>query len=565
MFVCEYSDSGRVTFPRIPQKTMKAPLILVLAALLPGILLQAGADMPQTNKDWRRSALERQRRVIFNNDGNDPITKSQSVSVKELLRSRTQALAGTQVDVISYCTFCAGFGNFTHFTKVGNVFTTTEAPFSRNKTAEYFAAGIDPLAVMVDFAHANNKECFWSMRMNDTHDASLNPQGQGIPLFRSNPLKQKHPEYLMGRPDENPRRPSWSAVNYGVPEVRELAFRFFEEVCRNYDIDGVEMDFFRHPVFFKATTDRKPVTDVERAQMTELLRRIRQMADETGRKRGRPILIAARVPDSVEYCADIGLELEKWMAGDLIDILIVSGYFQINDWEYSVALAKKYGLQVYASLDESRLADEVAKKRRGSDLAYLGRAANAWSAGMNGVYIFNLFDPRRSIWNEIGAPESLMRLDKDYFASIRGPARAAGGNLAYKQYQRAEVFSPDASKAIAPGKNARARLRVGESLAANTTAVPTLRLVFAKPPAWQKIAVQINGRKLGKILSTGELADKPAKLDKSFKSGWHMTLGIEPAQIIEGYNDITVTLDASARAPVIWSDAILEVRHPASH
>lgn len=538
--------------------------MLALAALLPGIVPQAGAGMPQTNKDWRHPALERQRRVIFNNDGNDPITKSQSVSVKELLRSRTQALAGTQVDVISYCTFCAGFGNFTHFTKIGNVFTTTEAPFTRNKTAEYFAAGIDPLAVMVDYAHAHNKECFWSMRMNDTHDASLNPQGNAT-LFRNNPLKQKHPEYLMGRPDENPRRPSWSAVNYSVPEVRELAFRFFEEVCRNYDTDGVEMDFFRHPVFFKATTDRKPVTDVECAQMTELLRRIRQMADETGRKRGRPILIAARVPDSVEYCADIGLDLEKWMAGDLIDILIVSGYFQINDWEYSVALAKKHGLRVYASLDESRLADEVAKKRRGSDLAYRGRAANAWSAGMDGVYLFNLFDPRRGIWNEMGAPDSLARLDKDYFASIRGPAKAAGGNLDYKQYQGAEVFSPDASKVIAPGENARARLRTGENSAANPTAVPTLRLVFAKPPEWRKITVRINGRKPGKILSTGKLADKPAKMDKSFKSGWHMTLEVAPAQIIEGYNDIAVTLAASARAPAIWSDVILEVRHPASH
>ena len=34
---------------------------------------------------------------------------------------------------------------------------------------------------------------------------------------------------------------------------------------------------------------------------TSLLARIRAMADEVGRNRGRPMLIAVRVPDSVRY------------------------------------------------------------------------------------------------------------------------------------------------------------------------------------------------------------------------------------------------------------------------
>ena len=35
----------------------------------------------------------------------------------------------------------------------------------------------------------------------------------------------------------------WTAVDYAHPEIRDLAFRYVEEVCRNYDVDGVHFDF----------------------------------------------------------------------------------------------------------------------------------------------------------------------------------------------------------------------------------------------------------------------------------------------------------------------------------
>ena len=89
--------------------------------------------------------------------------------------------------------------------------------------------------------------------------------------------------------------------------------------------------------------------------MTELLRRIRLMADEVGQARGRPILIAVHSPDSVEYCRAMGLDLEHWMVQDLLDLWMPSGYFQLNDWGYSVALAHRYGVKVYPALHEPRV------------------------------------------------------------------------------------------------------------------------------------------------------------------------------------------------------------------
>ena len=49
-----------------------------------------------------------------------------------------------------------------------------------------------------------------------------------------------------------PRRGTWSCVDYAVPEIRETAFRFFEEACQKFDVDGFELDLLRHACFFKS-------------------------------------------------------------------------------------------------------------------------------------------------------------------------------------------------------------------------------------------------------------------------------------------------------------------------
>lgn len=95
-----------------------------------------------------------------------------------------------------------------------------------------------------------------TVRMNDTHDGSKAEYGPI--LFRDNKLKNEHPEYLLGTIQKPLRHGAWSAVNFALPDVRDLAFRDIEEVCRNYDIDGIELDFFRHPVFFKSTSRGDP-------------------------------------------------------------------------------------------------------------------------------------------------------------------------------------------------------------------------------------------------------------------------------------------------------------------
>jgi len=494
-------------------------------------------------KTWRKPAADRQRRIIFNNDGAEPVVKMTRPSAQDFLDLRTSALADTQVDSIFYCPRCSGFGLFTHFTKVGQVFTSKEGRYANNQMEALLREGIDPLQVIVDFCRKSGKEVFCSFRMNDNHDST---KADYAPLiFRANKWKNEHPEFLLGSIDKKPKIGAWGAVDYSHPEVRDLAFRFAEEVCQNYDLDGIELDFFRHPVFFKSNSTGQPATDEDRAAMTELLVRIRAMADAEGKKRGRPILIAARTPDSVDYARASGLEIEKWMADDLIDLYIASGSFQLNDWETSVALGHKHGVKVYPSLDESRVSEPDGKKRRMTEMAYRGRAADVWAAGADGVYLYNFFDYLNSdseLLNELGDAKKLATLDQDYFGSVRGVKNSSAGNLPFQPFLNIETLTPETPKTIAPGSSATAKLKLPKDF--SPFKGDTLRLRMAFEPHSKSLKIALNG----KVIEAS-----------STQKGW-LEYTVPRESLSGGENTVQVSTSEEEPKAVKWKELYLEVR-----
>ncbi|NBY36584.1 MAG: hypothetical protein EBQ59_03900 [Verrucomicrobia bacterium] len=516
-----------------------------LLGLLLGCLVVLAAEPPANLvelREARRQAANRPRRIIFNNDGNEPVYKAEDNSAEKLLATRTTPLVGSQVDSIFYCSWSSGFGLFTHDTKVGQVFSTKEGLFAPNRTVELLAAGTDPLKVTTEFGHKHGMEVLWSFRMNDTHDGSATDYGPI--MLRANRLKTEHPEYMIGTAQNKPKFGVWTAVDYTLPEIRELAFRYVEEVCQRYDIDGVELDFFRHPVFFRrAAMTGTACDDHERALMTELMVRIRAMTEAEGLRRGRPILVAVRLPDSVEYCRETGLDLEQWLSGGLIDLFIPSGYFQLNEWEYSVELGHRYGVKVYPSLDESRVRDLPAKAMRSTVLSYRGRAAAAWQAGADGVYLFNSFDPKNPIWRELGDMKILNKLDKDYFASIRGAASASGNSFPYLSRVNVPLLNPGKVIAVKGGETVRSTFNANEENLEGRS-VAKLSLQFKNPIESQQVKVSLNGI---------ELTDAQAQ-----KNNW-IEYTLRGSDLKTGRNTVEVSLPTGAKTNA-WSDLRCTVR-----
>lgn len=526
-----------------------SPSHLIPALLLAGLSMMFAAPAGEFKTDpgqkaLRKEAAGRPRRILYNNDGNEPMHMD-AYSIDEFLALRTSRLAGAQVDTILYCTYCSGFGLFTHKTKVGTVMLNTKGRHSRNKMADFLKHDTDPLAEMIKFSRQHGKEIFWSLRMNDTHDGSNNSYGPI--LFKANPFKTAHPEWLLGSTKNHPHHGKWSGLNYAVPEVREFVFRVIEEVCQNYDVDGVEFDFFRHPTFFKYPAPGQGVSDEERGQMTGLMRRVRLMMDAEGKKRGRPILAAMKVPDSLGYCNAIGIDLERWLADDLLDILVTSSYIRLNEWSYSVELGHKHGVKVYPSLDESRVVDKEGLAMRMTANGYRGRAAEVLAQGADGVYLYNFFGKRRpyEILDQIGGAEQLAREDKDYFASVLGKARVAGGAFPHDAFHKIETLSPGDPKEIQPGGKARARVYVADDPTVKPPPSLKLRLRFAgAAPSVASVSVDLNGARLDLPQANGEWIDV-----------------VPPVSTLrQGANIITVRVSRAGKKPVKWTDAVLQVR-----
>ncbi|MBT3286279.1 MAG: family 10 glycosylhydrolase [Victivallales bacterium] len=523
---------------------MKRIFWIVVTIMVAGAWTAAAAPISLDQLRAQRKKLAfRKRGLLVNNDGCDVLyyPAKDELTAQSFLDRRTTALAGTQIGTISYCTISSGFSHFTHDTKVGTVLTRQSAdygilPHMRNITGELIAQGADCLKLVTDYAHKNNMEAFWAMRMNDTHDVAHHPDK---PYLLYPPLKVEHPEWLVGEPIKRTPHGRWSSVNYALPEIRDLSFRYIEEVCKNYDVDGIELDYFRHMCYFKSTAMGGKASDEERALMTGFMHRVRTMTEEVGAARGRPIVIAIRVGDSTEFNHGMGLDVEQWLKDGLLDILVTTGYFRFNRWDYTINLARKYGVAAYPGMSESRIRGET-RFRRNSVPGYRGRAVNAWVAGADGLYFFNKFDPNWALWKELGSLDTLLGKEKYYFVSIRHdrPDRFLKGASAMRKLPS---LGPGRSIALKPDAPRTTEIMIGEDLAAATKAgyVPTITACADVPGLTDatRLALRINGQATG-----------PAVRYK----GW-LDFPVDPASLKQGLNRIQFVLaPAPAEVGPTW-------------
>ena len=370
----------------------------------------AGPDLNiETLRRLRHEAAWRRRRLILNNDGNDAsVTYAPPRGAREtLLEQRTAALlVDSHVDSIFYCTGI--FNLYTHRSAEIEPLDSLEGTDGSLVTA-LRAEDADPLSVMLDAARTSGRELFWSMRMNDTHDA-----------FESHlwsRWKREHPEYLLGKREDVMSEDGqidwsrvkrnvpygsgrWSTLNYELAPVRDKALRILRDVCERYDIDGIELDFFRHPVYFGPQLAGGTVTEEQRDILTGFIRQCRTMTEEIGMRRGRPLLIAVRVPDSMGYARAVGLDVPRWLTEHAVDIVVGGGFFRLEPWESLARLGREYDVPVYACLSNFMRVDDVPDEWRGD-------ALNAWDAGVQGIYTFNLFDPHSPLFRELGEPDIL--------------------------------------------------------------------------------------------------------------------------------------------------------------
>ena len=174
--------------------------------------------------------------------------------------------------------------------------------------------GLDYFDELIRQGRKRGKEIWWGLRMNEVERGHLTMYDPSIraELKERNPVKAAHPDWLL-------RSWWWQGFwNYAVKEVRDYRLSIVREVAEEYDFDGVHLDFLRH------TPHLPPGKQWEnREHLTRFMRGVRAMLQSQAAKRGRPFMLAARVPDSVEGCHTDGLDIETWASEGLVDVLIL--------------------------------------------------------------------------------------------------------------------------------------------------------------------------------------------------------------------------------------------------
>ena len=517
----------------------------------------------------RTAAVNRVRPLVYNTDGCDVLywPTNLPVSVDAFKNRRLVHALKSRITTVSYCPQSTGFGHFT-CRKAGEPLTNTVTavhhgnPSARNAAQDFFDLGTDALEMATDFCRSNGLEVFVSLRMNDQHDASSSPTKGYNALYSK--FKKDHPECLMGSFGSSNTnlyllsRENWSCVNFACLPVREEMKRFVRQFLENYDVDGIEFDFNRHCVLFRSVSEGGVASDEERDLMTGLMRDLRLIAHEVGRRRGRYFILAMRSPDSLAFNREVGIDLERWFEEGLVDIWIGSGYFRLTPWEESVALAHRHGVKFYASIDESRVERTCARKGlpclggRESLPAYAAAFANALAAGADGCYLFNR---EGQFLNEIANLDNALdsQADKLYFVRYRGsggyePEHWLHGGIRHDKMPKLDpgfADRPDFPKYRA-GERVSFELTVGDDFSAVVRKPRLIAKVLTNLANGQELVLDVNGRKHRAVWSgNGE---------------FHYAL--EPNEVIRGINRFAVTFPSEGRDLTI-NDFALEICYSA--
>ena len=455
------------------------------------------------SKRARVEAARARRRVIFNDDTYE-LSRDDAGTPEGFLSRRLKPLAGTHVSTIAWSVLGGWADAPVYDSKVQPIYgdahggPPTYWPKVTENIKSMVAGGVCPFQAVIDFSRDGGMEAFASIRMNDVHDSFI-PGGLTT-------WKMRHPEWLV---DTNGTLPDFelytSSQDFSHEPVRRRKLEIIEEICERYDVDGFELDYIRHPVLFSRRMRGEPCTRDEIEIMTSLMRQVREMTDAAAARRGRPVLISARVPDSFALSLDNGLDLQAWLEQDLVDIVIAGGGYAPCSLpvEEFIEASRPHGVQVYPCINQGAASDVSG----GSVLEGVRGLVSTWyRAGADGVYFWNVGTPfeyktgddlvetRDRVYaclDEVGEPAVLADKTK-LFCVDNGSAYPD----VTSRWPLPMVSKRGSPMTLRRGVIGRVPLRVGDEIEARRPTRATLKVEF-DDAAWREVLLfGLNGEEL---------------------------------------------------------------------
>ncbi len=259
---------------------------------------------------------------------------------------------------------------------------------------KFVLGGGDVVKVFIERCRQRGQAAFISFRMNDAHHKEfVDPKpgakpgssiGMSVTRFYA-----EHPEYRI-KPGS--LRGADLVQNWAVAEVREQKFALIRELCENYDLDGLELDFLRFYSFFRTEeTTREQRCGI----ITGFVRDVRALLDRTTRN-GRRRWLCARVPCYLSALDLLGLDLPALVDAGLDMVNASAHYFTTQQHDLAAIRSKVPGAALYFEMCHStwngpKLSDgyDVFPFRRATPEQLHTAAHLAYARGADGMSLFN--------------------------------------------------------------------------------------------------------------------------------------------------------------------------------
>jgi hypothetical protein len=316
---------------------------------------------------------------------------------------------------------------------------------------QYLLDGGDFVADFIKRCRHHGQIPFIGLRLNDTHakdfidSKRLDARARWwlpLPLSR---FYEEHPEYRLG-PDLEDR--NQRVHNWIHEETREFKFRLIEELCQNYDLDGIELDFMRHPSFFKV---EETTSEERREIITSFVSRVRKTLDESGQN-GQHRWLGVRIPCLPRLHDTIGIDVQELEKAGVELFNLSAYYFTIQHTGLGPIRKKVQDAAVYLEVTHCLARGHAIGKggdattnRRVMDEQFFTSAHLAYQRGADGISPFNFVyyrehgvanrgpfhEPPFHVITRLNDPEWLARQPQIYYLAQSWesplPARAIPG------------------------------------------------------------------------------------------------------------------------------------------
>ena len=181
------------------------------------------------------------------------------------------------------------------------------------------AEGTDMVSASLARARERGLETFITLRMNDLHFAdTLSACKMAMEEFWL-----QNPQFWTNDPSIGYN--SAGALDYAHPQVREHKLALIREQLERFGplIDGVDLDFMRFFVYFRADEAR-----ANSQIMTQFLCQVRSLVDSCAASLGRPLLLSARVAPTLAYNMKKGLDVAEWVRRGLLDFVSIGTHWR---------------------------------------------------------------------------------------------------------------------------------------------------------------------------------------------------------------------------------------------